>query len=82
LGALAGVYLHMTFNQYLNQMKTQLDKTICDLWNISRVALAGGDCSRHSRMIYIKNELARTYPHLISGMTGKQIWFAIEDQMN
>jgi len=63
-------------------MKTQLDKTICDLWNISRIALAGADMSRHSRMIYIKNELFRTYPNLIQEMTNKQVWFAIEDQLN
>jgi hypothetical protein len=63
-------------------MKTKLDQTICDLWNISRVALANGDTSRYSRMIYIKGELLRTYPDLIKGMTGKQIWFAIEDQLN
>lgn len=63
-------------------MKTKLDQTICDLWNISRVALAGSDCSRHSRMIYIKSELLKTYPNLITGMTNKQVWFAIEDQLN
>lgn len=63
-------------------MKTRLDQTICDLWNISRTALSGQDTSRHSRMIYIKQELNRTYPKLIEGMTNKQVWFAIEDQMN
>lgn len=63
-------------------MKTRLDQTICDLWNVSRTALAGQDISRHSRMIYIKQELLRTYPKLVEGMTNKQIWFAIEDQMN
>jgi hypothetical protein len=63
-------------------MKTNLNNTICDLWNISRTALAGSDCSRYSRMIYIKSELIRTYPDLIKGMTSKQIWFAIEDQLN
>lgn len=63
-------------------MKTKLDNTICDLWNISRTALADNDISRHSRMIYIKNELIRSYPELVKGMTNKQIWFAIEDQLN
>ena len=63
-------------------MKTNLDKTICDLWNISRIALAGSDISRHSRMIYIKNELKRSYPYLINNMTNKAVWFAIEDQLN
>lgn len=59
-------------------MKTQLEKTICDLWHISRTALAKEYTSRHSRMIYIKNELIRTYPKLVEGMTNKQILFAIE----
>lgn len=63
-------------------MKTRIDQIICDLWNISRTALADGDYSRHSRMIYIKNELIRSYPELIKGMTNKQIWFTIEDQLN
>jgi len=63
-------------------MKTNLDKTICDLWNISRTALADKDISRYSRMIYIKKELYKTYPDLILGMKNKQIWFAIEDQIN
>ena len=63
-------------------MKTKLEQTISDLWNISRTALAGQDISRWSRMQYIKFELNRTYPELIKGMTSKQIWFAIEDQLN
>lgn len=63
-------------------MKNRLDQTICDLWNISRTALAKSDYSRHSRMIYIKSELIRSYPELINGMTNKQIWFTIEDQLN
>jgi hypothetical protein len=56
-----------------------LDQTIIELWHISRTALATQDISRHSRMVYIKQELARTYPKLIEGMTGKAVWFAIED---
>ena len=63
-------------------MKTKLDNIICDLWNISRTALAGSDCSRYSRMIYVKNELIKSYPELIEGMSSKRIWFAIEDQLN
>jgi hypothetical protein len=63
-------------------MKTKLDNTIIELWHISRTALAGKSTSRYDRMIYIKSELLRTYPNLIQGMTGKQIWFAIEDQLN
>lgn len=63
-------------------MKSKLNQTICDLWNISRVALTGSDTGRHARMIYVKNELIRTYPKSIEGMTSKQIWFSIEDQLN
>lgn len=62
--------------------KTELEKTIADLWNISRVALAAGDTSRYSRMIYIKRELMTRHPELVQGMTGKQVWFAIEDGIN
>ena len=63
-------------------MKTQLDKTIIELWHISRTALAGQTSSRYDRMIYIKSELLRTYPNLVQGMTGKAIWFQIEDNIN
>lgn len=63
-------------------MKTNLDKTIIELWNISRIALANQSCSRYDRMIYVKSELLRTYHQLVQGMTNKQIWFAIEDQLN
>jgi hypothetical protein len=63
-------------------MKTQLDKTIIELWHISRTALAGQTSSRYDRMIYIKSELLRTYPNLIQGMTNKSIWFKIEDNIN
>ena len=63
-------------------MKTKLDQTICDLWNISRTALAGKDCKNYDRMQYVKTEIKRSYTELIEGMTNKQIWFAIEDQMN
>lgn len=63
-------------------MKNRLDNAICELWNISRTALAGKDISRHSRMTYVKDELKRTYPQLIEGMSSKQVWFAIEDNLN
>ncbi len=58
-----------------------LRKTIIDLWHISRTALAGSDHGRHSRMIYIKNSLLTHYPKLVEGMTNKQIWFEIEDNI-
>ncbi len=57
----------------------KLTATIIELWHISRTALATQDTGRHSRMVYIKQELARTYPTLIEGMTSKKVWFAIED---
>lgn len=56
-----------------------LKQTIIELWHISRTALATQDRGRHSRMIYVKNELLRTYPQLVAGMTNKAIWFEIED---
>lgn len=60
-------------------MKTdKLTSAIIELWHISRTALATQDTSRHSRMIYVKNELSRTYPNLIAGMTNKTVWFEIE----
>lgn len=64
-------------------MKTNLDQKICELWNVSRTALsASHDCGRHSRMCYVKNELIKNHAKMVEGMTGKQIWFAIEDQLN
>jgi hypothetical protein len=63
-------------------METQLNNAIIELWHISRTALAGQPSSRYDRMIYVKSELLRTYPNLIQGMTGKAIWFQIEDNIN
>jgi hypothetical protein len=64
-------------------MKTELEITISDLWHLSKTALAGMPTvpSRHDRMIYVKNELIRSYPHLITCFNGsnKKLWFAIED---
>lgn len=71
----------LLFNQLKrNEMET-LESIIIELWHISRTALATQDTSRHSRMQYIMNELKRTYPKYIEGMSVKQIWFAIEDQI-
>lgn len=56
-----------------------LQKTIIDLWHISRTALATQDTSRYSRMIYVKNELLRSYPQLVANLSPKKIWFEIED---
>jgi hypothetical protein len=64
--------------------KTLLQQAITDLWHTSRTALAGQSLnpSRYDRMQYVKRELNRTYPQLIDGMTGKAVWFAIDDQLN
>lgn len=63
-------------------MKTKLESTIIELWHISKTALANQSFTRYDRMIYIKRSLMEFYPELIKGMSGKQIWFAIEDQLN
>jgi len=57
-----------------------LNDTIRNLWHISRTALATKDKSRHSRMIYIQNELKIRYSNLITGMTNKEIWLTIEKE--
>lgn len=58
-----------------------LNQAISELWHISRVALAGQATvpSKYDRMIYVKNELKRSYPELIDGMMSKHVWFAIEE---
>lgn len=56
-----------------------LEKTIIDLWHISRVALATQEHGRYERMQYIKRELKERYAELIEGMTWKQVWFKIEE---
>ena len=60
----------------------ELTYKIIELWHLSRTALSGGDTSRHSRMIYIKNELNRTYPEFIKGMSAKAVWLEIEKAIN
>jgi hypothetical protein len=59
-------------------MKDQLTLTIIELWHISRTALATQDSGRHSRMTYVKNELIKSYPKLIEGLSNKKIWLEIE----
>ena len=59
-----------------------LKNTITELWHISRTALATQSFTRYDRMIYIKKSLLEFYPEFVKGMSGKQIWFAIEDQLN
>ncbi len=59
-----------------------LQNAIIELWHISRIALATSDSSRYNRMIYVKNELKRTYPELITRHSGKSLWFEIENCIN
>ena len=61
-------------------MKTQLELAISELWHLSKTALAGQDTGRHSRMIYVKNELLRTYPQVLGELKGKQLWLTIEEK--
>ena len=78
------VILDVAFNCSigLKLINMKLRNKIIDLWHISRTALATNDTGRHSRMIYIKNELINNNSDLVVGMTAKQIWFAIEDNIN
>jgi hypothetical protein len=62
---------------------SRFDYAITELWHISRTALAGqDDTSRWARMEYVKNELKRSYPELVAGVSNKQIWLTIEDFLN
>lgn len=60
-------------------MNTNLKNAILELWHISRTALATSSISRYDRMIYVKNELKRSYANLIENYSGKALWFEIED---
>jgi ATP-dependent helicase/DNAse subunit B len=62
--------------------KTELEKTIIELWHISKTALATKSQTKYDRMIYIKNELQKSYPSLIENMSSKKIWLLIENQIN
>lgn len=61
-------------------MKDRLTTKITELWHISRTALAGMTTvpSRWDRMQYVANELRRSYPALIKGMSSKIVWLEIE----
>lgn len=58
-----------------------LKETILNLWQISRTALAGNTNvpTRYERMQYVKKELLNSHAELISRLTPKHLWFAIED---
>ena len=62
-------------------MNERFAQAVCDLWHISRTALAGSETSKYHRMLYISKELKRSYPELIQGMSNKKLWLAIEDEL-
>ncbi len=47
---------------------------IIELWQVSRIALAGQDTSRYSRMQYAQKQFVKKYPNA----SRKQIWLAID----
>jgi hypothetical protein len=64
-------------------MGETIEQVISNLWLISRTALATAQYrGRHSSMCYVKQELIKGYPRMVEGMTGKQIWFTIENIIN
>lgn len=54
-------------------MDEKLKAVITELWHLSKTALATGDTSRHSRMIYVKNTIQTHYRDLIVGLSNKEI---------
>lgn len=58
-----------------------LESTILNLWTVSRTALAGGETvpTRYDRMVYVKNALQKYHADLISRLSPKHLWLAIED---
>lgn len=61
-----------------------LKNIIIELWHISRTALANSEypVTRYDRMIYIKNELIRSYSDKIGELKGKKLWFEIEEALS
>ena len=74
------VILHLMYQK----SNTMLQNKIIELWHISRTALAGKSYvpSRYDRMIYVKNELTNNNTELLNGLTGKRLWFFIEECIN
>ena len=62
-------------------MDEKLKAVITELWHLSKTALATGDTSRHSRMIYVKNTIQTHYRDLIVGLSNKEIWLTIEETL-
>jgi len=65
-------------------MNNELTSTILNLWQISRTALQGlqNVPTRYDRMQYVKQQLNKDYQHLITRLTPKYVWYAIEDAIN
>ena len=59
--------------------KTLLQSKILELWHISRTALANQNIpiSRYDRLLYIKNQLNKDNPELITKFSPKQLWLEI-----
>lgn len=62
-------------------MDEKLKAVIIELWHLSKTALATGDTSRHSRMIYVKNTIQTHYRDLIVGLSNKELWLIIEETL-
>jgi hypothetical protein len=60
-------------------MITKLNTVILQLWVTSRVALSGLLPTKYDRMVYIKRELVKHYPDLITAHTPKQLWVHIDE---
>ena len=61
-----------------------LNQKIIELWHTSRTAMAYSESvpTRYDRMQYVRKSLNEYYPELITGLTPKKVWFAIEDAIN
>ncbi len=59
--------------------KKPLQSKILELWHISRTALANQNIpiSRYDRLLYIKNQLNKDNPELITKFSPKQLWLEI-----
>ena len=60
----------------MSEEKTLLQSKILELWHISRTALANQNIpiSRYDRLLYIKNQLNKDNPELITMFSPKQLW--------
>ncbi len=58
-----------------------LSLKISEYWHISRVALSGKSCGRYDRMVYVRDSLVKYSPALVEGMTSKEIWLRIGQEL-